>query len=106
MHTDKTFLWRRRRGDAPLCRALEPIRQLDQPRLAARHTGEADAERSRLRIEPVRKPTFRRIRHKPEWNDHSRVTRLRRDGRAARAWEQERVQIIRLHGLVDSVRPG
>ena len=49
-----------------------------QPRLAARHAGEAHAERRRLRVEAVRKRRRRRVRHQAERHDHRRIAGLAR----------------------------
>ncbi len=96
-------LRRRRRRDASLRRLLERVRQRQQARFAARHPGEAHAERRRLRIEAVWERRRGRVRAR------GRTARSPSDNRAApqapRPFlrEQQRVEPLRAHHLVDAV---
>src|SRR6516164_5915937 len=98
-------LRRRRRHHSPLRRLLEPIRQLQQPPFATRHPGKRHPKRLRLGIEARWERRGRRIRHHRERHDHRWIPRLGRDRRPARAREQQRVQMLRLHHGVDPLRP-
>ena len=94
-----------RRRHALLRRLLERVRELDQPRLAARRAGEAHAERRRLRVE-ARPETPASAHSAP-----ARTARSRSDSPACAAMpaplaagKQHRVEPLRLHHLVDAVR--
>src|SRR5512144_2896263 len=69
--SDGRRLRKQRRRNTLLRRLLERVGELDQPRLAARHPREADAERFRLRVEPFRERRIRRrVGHHRMRNDH------------------------------------
>ncbi len=85
-------------------RLLEGIGERGQPRLAARPSGKADAEGSRLRLEALRERGVGCVRHYPEWDDDRRVARLGRDRGDARAGEEDGIEALRLHGLVVPAR--
>ena len=58
----------------------------------------------RPRVEAGRERRRRRVRDRAERHDHGRVARLGGDRGAARAGEEQRVERLRLHHLVDAVR--
>ena len=94
-----------RRRHALLRRLLERVRELDQPRLAARHAGEADAEAARLRVEAGRERRRRRVRHHAERHDHRRIAGPRGDGRRRSApGNSIASRPFGFHHLVDAVR--
>src|SRR5262245_6374000 len=91
-----------RRRHALLRRLLERIGQLDQLRLAARTTTEADTERPRLCLERRRKRRRWRVGHHRERNDDGWIAGLGGNRCAARAGEEDGVEPFGLHHLVDA----
>src|SRR5262245_17263871 len=103
---DTTYLRLRRHGrwDALLRRLLEGVGQFDQARLAAGRAGEADAEWTRLRVEPTRERRRRSVRHHSERHDDDRIAGASRKPGPAAARRQNSVESVRLQHAVDAVR--
>ena len=72
-----TYLWW---WNAPFRRLLERVGKLDEPRLAAGHSGETHAEWGWLCVEAVRKGGRGWIRHQAKRHDDRGISRCGRNG--------------------------
>src|SRR6185369_7826433 len=86
-----------RRWDPFLRRLLERVCERNQSRLAAGHSGEADAVRLRLCVERIGERWGRSVWNHREGNDDGRIPGTRGDRGAAGPWEEQRVEPLGLH---------
>src|SRR5262249_27602039 len=99
---DTTYSTLRRRcgWDALLRGLMEGVRRFDQARLAAGRARDADAERTRLRVDPTRERGRRSVRHQSERHDDDRIAGASRKPGPAAARRQDSVESVCLQHAV------
>ena len=79
-----TYLWWRH---PPFRGLLERVGKLDEPWLAAGHSGETHANGAGFALKPSGKGAWGWIRHQAKWHDDRGIARLRRNGVSSSAWK-------------------